>query len=81
MSRYTMSSTAMEGPDDSQVVEQDVEKLNQGLRQRRTPDELRADLIKEEEDIQNVTATVGKRLSISKILIISDLRMTIFDRI
>ena len=52
----------MEGPDDSQVVEQDVEKLNQGLRQRRTPDELRADLIKEEEDIQNVTATVGKPL-------------------
>ena len=71
----------MEGPDDSQVVEQDVENLNQGLSQRRTPDELRADLIKEEEDIQNVTATVGKRLSISKILLISDLRMTIFDRI
>ena len=69
MSRYTMSSTAMEGPDDSQVVEQDVENLNQGLRQRITPlpPHEGPDLIKEEEDTQNVTTTVGKRLSMAKI--------------
>ena len=54
----------MEGPDKVQMVEGDVENLNQGLRQRRTPDDS-PDLTKEEEDSQNVTTTVGKRLSMS----------------
>ena len=41
----------MEGVDDIQVMEDNVENPNPGLRQRRTPD-----------DSPNVTATVGGKL-------------------